>query len=180
MAKILIVYSTTDGHTLKICQRLQQKIKDSQGHDVALRSLEDGTAFDLTMFDAIVVGASIRYGKHKRCVYEFIQRNQPHLDSKPNAFFSVNVVARKPDKADPDSNPYVRKFLSQISWKPKALAVFAGKIDYKRYQFLDRQMIRLIMWMTNGPTDLNGEFEFTDWNKVDEFGRLIGGMQEHW
>jgi len=27
MARILILYSTTDGHTFKICQRLQQVIE---------------------------------------------------------------------------------------------------------------------------------------------------------
>ncbi|MGC2166105.1 MAG: menaquinone-dependent protoporphyrinogen IX dehydrogenase, partial [Gallionella sp.] len=168
----------TDGHTLKICQRLRQQMRSTQSHDVTLRSLDEGSAPDLTIFDALVIGASIRYGKHKQCVYDFIQRNQPYLNSIPNAFFSVNVVARKPDKADPDTNPYVRKFLKQVSWQPKILAVFAGKIDYKKYRFWDKQMIRLIMWMTNGPTDLDKEVEFTDWDKVDDFGRLVGGMQE--
>jgi len=30
-------------------------------------------------------------------------------------------------------------------------------------------MIRLIMWITKGPTDISKTFEFTDWKKVDEF-----------
>ena len=54
------------------------------------------------------------------------------------------------------------------------VAVFAGKIDYKKYRFWDKQMIRLIMWMTNGPTDPASEIEFTDWKKVDEFAHAIG------
>jgi len=56
------------------------------------------------------------------------------------------------------------------------LAVFAGKIDYPRYGFVDKHMIRFIMWMTKGPTDLTATIEFTDWNKVDEFGELISRM----
>jgi menaquinone-dependent protoporphyrinogen oxidase len=53
------------------------------------------------------------------------------------------------------------------------MAVFAGKIDYPIYTFWDRQIIRLIMWMTGGPTDPKSVIDFTDWNKVDDFGRTI-------
>ncbi|MDH3806445.1 MAG: menaquinone-dependent protoporphyrinogen IX dehydrogenase, partial [Gammaproteobacteria bacterium] len=81
-----------------------------------------------------------------------------------------------PEKNQPETNPYLQKFLRQISWQPQNLAVFAGKIDYPRYTFIDRQMIRLIMWITKGPTDPQTTIEFTDWNKVDEFGRLIAEM----
>lgn len=45
------------------------------------------------------------------------------------------------------------------------LAVFAGRIDYQKYRFRDRQMIRLIMWMTKGPTDPKTNIEFTNWNQ---------------
>jgi menaquinone-dependent protoporphyrinogen oxidase len=155
MANILIAYSTTDGHTKRICERIGQVI-EKQSHKVTL--------------------ASIRYGKHRPQVYDFIRKNQLVLDTKPNAFFSVNVVARKPEKNSPDSNPYMKKFLRQISWKPVKLAVFAGKIDYPIYTFWDRQVIRFIMWVTNGPTDPQAVVEFTDWEKVDDFGRVIAGL----
>ncbi len=107
---------------------------------------------------------------------EFVEQNIAALQSKPSAFFSVNAVARKPEKRDPDTNPYVRKFLQSISWKPPVIGIFAGKIDYPKYGFIDKTMIRFIMWMTKGPTDPNGVFEFTDWDAVDAFGRKIGSM----
>ena len=115
MAKILIIYSTTDGHTREICQRLRQVI-EQQDHRVTLISIDDESKVDLELFDKIVLGASIRYGKHHKQVYEYIKRNEQILDSKPNAFFSVNVVARKPEKNQPETNPYLKKFLKQISW----------------------------------------------------------------
>ena len=54
--------------------------------------------------------------------------------------------------------------------------MFAGKIDYPRYGFVDKQMIRLIMWITKGPTDPTLTVEFTDWDSVDEFARRIASM----
>ena len=175
MANILIIYSTTDGHTREICRRLTQLI-EQQDHQVKMVSIDDESTVDIQRFDKIVLGASIRYGKHGKKVYSFIKRNEQILDSKPNAFFSVNVVARKPDKNQPETNPYLKKFLKQISWRPKELAVFAGKIDYQMYRFWDRQMIRLIMWMTKGPTDPKTVMEFTNWKQVDAFGHLVSKM----
>ena len=173
--KILIIYSTTDGHTIVICHRLQQVI-ERNAHRVTLISIDDVAKLDLMAFDKIVIGASIRYGKHSPKVVDFINRNEQLLDRKPNAFFSVNVVARKPEKSQPHTNPYLLKFLKRISWKPKQLAVFAGKIDYPRYSFFDRMMIRFIMWMTKGPTHPSTVVEFTDWNQVETFGHLICKM----
>jgi menaquinone-dependent protoporphyrinogen oxidase len=175
MAKILIIYSTTDGQTERISLQLQ-KVIEQQGNKVTLCSITECSSLDLRSFDKIVIGASIRYGKHSPLVTDFINRNKELLDSKPNAFFSVNVVARKPEKSRPEANPYLQKFLRRIYWSPKELAVFAGKIDYPSYRFFDRLMIRLIMWMTKGPTDPKAVVEFTDWRQVEEFGRLIGRM----
>jgi menaquinone-dependent protoporphyrinogen oxidase len=175
MSEILIIYSTTDGHTRKICSRLQEII-ESSGNQVTMVSIENARAIDLGPFDKIVIGASIRYGKHSPAIYEFVKENSRVLDTKPNAFFSVNVVARKPEKNRPETNPYLKKFLRQIAWQPKTLAVFAGKIDYQKYSFWDRSIIRLIMWITRGPTDPKTNVEFTDWHQVEEFGRIINKM----
>lgn len=176
MANILLIYSTTDGHTLKICKRLQQVIK-LQGHRVKLVAINSQPDVDLKLFDKVVIGASIRYGKHRPQVYEFIKRNEKVLESKPNVFFSVNIVARKPEKNRPETNPYVKKFLKKTSWQPKELAVFAGKLDYQKYGFWDRQMIRLIMWITNGPTNPKTVVEFTNWAEVEVLGQRISVMQ---
>ena len=176
MANILILYSTTDGHTKKICQKIQSVV-EAQGHEVKLVSIDDESHVNIELFDKIVVGASIRYGKHNKKVFEFVLRNEKNLENKPSAFFSVNVVARKPDKNQPDNNPYVRKFLKQVPWRPNEVAVFAGKIDYRKYGFFDRLMIRFIMYITNGPTDLDTVAEFTDWGQVGKFGKAVSEMQ---
>lgn len=175
MAHILILYSTTDGHTLKICRRLQQVI-EQEAHSVTLRCVDDEPGVDIAPYDKVVVGARIRYGKHTPQVFEFARTHRAALDAKPNAFFTVNVVARKPEKNTPGTNPYMRKFLARSEWRPKLLGVFAGRIDYKRYGFRDRQIIRFIMWLTKGPTDPATDVEFTDWDQVDAFGRAVARL----
>ena len=175
MSAILIVYSTVDGHTLKICGRLRA-IAEQRGDRVTLAAVEDSAALTLADFDKVVIGASIRYGKHRPNVAGFMRDNAKTLRAKPNAFFSVNIVARKPDKNTPETNPYVRKFLRQIGWRPRVLEVFAGKLDYPRYGFWDRHIIRFIMLLTRGPVDPQSVVEFTDWSAVERFAHRIGEM----
>ena len=175
MARILIVYSTTDGHTLRICDRLRA-ILEAQAHQVRLVPVAEAADGELEKYDTIVVGASIRYGKHNPRLVDFIERNAQALNRKASAFFSVSVVARKPEKNQPHTNPYVRKLLRRIAWRPRAVGVFAGKIDYPRYSTLDRMIIRFIMLLTGGPTDPRAVVEFTDWKQVEAFGGLIARM----
>ena len=171
MKSTLIIYSTTDGQTLEICKKIFSKLNVSESSNIIHISKAEG--LDLNQFDKIIIGASIRYGKHKPELYEFIKKNVACLEAKENAFFSVNVVARKPEKNTPETNPYMQKFSELSPWSPKKLAVFAGKIDYPKYKFIDKHMIRLIMWITKGPTDVKNTYEFTDWNGVDEFSKQL-------
>lgn len=175
MAKILILYSTTDGHTIEICKRIKQ-VLEARGDEAQLKDLKEDPELIAGTFDKIVIGASIRYGKHQPLVNAFIKKNQAILEQHPNALFSVNVVARKPEKNTPETNPYLKKFLTQIDWQPKLLGVFAGRLDYPSLGFVDKHMIRLIMWITKGPTDPTLTIEFTNWDNVEEFGRKVSEL----
>lgn len=175
MARILIVYSSTDGHTLKICERLRQSIEPS-GAEVRIVPVAEVGGVDLGAFDKFVVGASIRRGKHSKAIHDFVDARADELAAKPNAFFTVNIVARKPEKRRPETNPYLRKFLERVRWRPALLGVFAGKLDYPRYGFFDRLAIRFIMLITGGPTDPRTVVEFTDWSEVEAFGRRVARM----
>ena len=166
--KTLILYSSVDGQTLKICNKIRD-VFEEYDQKVELHSINDFNE-DLSIYDKIIIGASIRYGVHNKKVIDFINNNKEQLDSVKTVFFSVNLVARKPEKSSPDTNPYVIKFFKTINWTPTLVGVFAGKLDYKKYPFFDRIMIQLIMWMTKGPTNSDAEIEYTNWDKVTEFG----------
>ncbi|MDB2534897.1 menaquinone-dependent protoporphyrinogen IX dehydrogenase [Gammaproteobacteria bacterium] len=168
MHQNLIIYSSTDGQTIKICERIMSIIGDCK-----IVSIDEAKNENLSKYGKVIVGASIRYGKHKPELYEYITENCDHLIDINASFFSVNVVARKPEKNTPLTNPYVQKFLSISQWHPSLIGVFAGKIDYPRYGVLDKFMIKLIMWITKGPTDTKNVYEFTNWNDVDSFAKKI-------
>lgn len=163
-----MIYSSIDGQTLKICNKIVDEFKQ-KGENIELFSVDEFNG-DVTSYDRLIIGSSIRYGVHNKRIIDFINTHKEQLDSLRTAFFSVNLVARKPEKSTADTNPYVIKFFKTIDWKPTMVEVFAGKLDYKKYSFFDRIMIQFIMWMTKGPTDTNTKIEYTNWDKVKEFG----------
>ena len=59
-SKLLIIYSTVDGHTKNICEYIYKKLKNKK--IISISSLEDSVKFNLGKFDEIVIGASVRYG----------------------------------------------------------------------------------------------------------------------
>ena len=172
MTKIGFIYSTVDGHTVTICERLAT-LAEKRGLQAQLIELTPDLPIDLKTLDQIVIGASIRYGKHRPEVTQFVKENSEALRAMHGCFFSVNAVARKPDKRQADTNPYVRKFLASVDWQPAVIGIFGGRINYSMYRFWDRIMIRLIMRMTKGPTALDSDVDFTDWAEVDAFGEAV-------
>ncbi|OIQ48440.1 MAG: protoporphyrinogen oxidase [Gammaproteobacteria bacterium MedPE] len=168
MSTIALIYSTHDGQTLKICQRLAQRMQ-ANDQQTSLLSLADCSAINWQEYDQVILGASIRYGHLNKALYQFIETNKESLNQINNAFFCVNLTARKPEKNTPETNAYMKKFLTLSSWQPQKLAVFAGALLYSKYGFFDKFMIRLIMKITGGETDTSKDIEYTDWDKVDQY-----------
>ena len=169
--KTALLYASIDGQTLKICNTICAFFKKNNLY-IDLFPIEEFNK-KVTDYDKIIIGSSIRYGLHNQQIITFINSNKEQLETIKTAFFSVNLVARKPEKNEANSNPYVIKFFKKNDWKPTIVAVFAGMLDYKKYKPFDRFMIQFIMWMTKGPTDKNTKIEYTNWEKVTAFAEQV-------
>jgi menaquinone-dependent protoporphyrinogen oxidase len=176
VAHFLLLYSSVYGLSRKISERIGERLS-AGGQRVTVAALTD-TAIDPAAFDAIVVGASIKHGKHHPSVLEFIRRHQATLEAKPSALFSVNLVARKPAKNTPQTNPYLKALIAQSPWKPTLLGVFAGELDYSRYGPVDKQMMRFVMWINKGPTDPTTKKQFTNWDEVERFAAQVARLAD--
>tara|TARA_B100001057_G_scaffold114145_1_gene112462 strand:+ start:887 stop:1417 length:531 start_codon:yes stop_codon:yes gene_type:complete len=163
----ILIYSSIDGQTLKISEYVKEKCKKTISFE--LKPIHDVKNISLNKYEIIIIGASIRYGKHNSEIAKLVKDNLEILNNKKTAFFSVNAVARKQGKDLSSNNPYVIKFLNKTKWKPDIATVFGGKIDYPKYKFFEKMIIRFIMFITKGPTDTSKSYEFTNWLKVEEF-----------
>jgi len=173
--KTLILFSTRDGQTREIASYIASELSEL-AVDTDVVNLNRAEEINWASYDRVVIGASIRYGHFHPALDRFVKKYLQELAARPGAFFSVNLVARKPEKRSPQTNSYTRKFLLNSPWQPDLCAVFAGALRYPRYRWLDRIMIRLIMKMTNGETDTSKEVVYTDWAQVSSFARDIAHL----
>ncbi|SHO56213.1 menaquinone-dependent protoporphyrinogen IX dehydrogenase [Vibrio quintilis] len=168
MKRAIFLYSTREGQTKKILNFIMQSFTEYQ---CDLVDLHLNPQVDLSVYDKILIAASIRYGHFHPSLYRFIDIHQKELSCSKAAFICVNLTARKEEqlKDTPEGSVYVQTFLKKSKWSPEMIGVFAGALRYPRYRFIDKMMIRLIMSMTGGETDTSKEVEYTNWQKVSNF-----------
>ena len=65
MSYTLIIYSTTDGQTKKICEALTSQLTDA-GKEVRLSPLAQQSQIDWEQVEQVYLGASIRYGNFNK------------------------------------------------------------------------------------------------------------------
>ncbi|MGY0216041.1 menaquinone-dependent protoporphyrinogen IX dehydrogenase [Endozoicomonadaceae bacterium StTr2] len=174
MAQSLLLYASHDGQTARIMSSIAAELraKNIEVDQLLLSAnapLRQLTAEDLLEYSSVLIGAPIRYGRHMTAIQRFVGENHNWLNQIKSGFFSVNLTARKPERNSRETNPYLKRMLSQVGWQPDMVEVFAGSLQYSRYPFYDRLMIQLIMKMTGGSTDTSKDIEYTDWNKVNDF-----------
>lgn len=168
MAKLLVWYATHEGQTRKILERM---VSLYPGYDVEWCRLDVEPRAALSMYDKVLVGASIRYGHFPKVLDLQVQRHAAELATCHAAFIGVCLTARKPEKSEPHTNLYVRKWLARSPWQPEYCAVFAGALRYSRYRWWQSLIIQFIMLLTGGSTDKMKDIEFTDWQRVDGFAK---------
>ncbi|WP_411993607.1 menaquinone-dependent protoporphyrinogen IX dehydrogenase [Agarivorans sp. DSG3-1] len=176
--KLLVLYSSCEGQTLKIAKHIVAKQADTIESADYFNIEEGKQTLQLEGYDKVLIGASIRYGKFRPQLFALLSEYQQQLAKLPVAFFGVCLTARKPEKSTPETSVYMKKLNQTAAWTPKLQAVFAGALLYSRYTWWQALLIQLIMKMTGGSTDKSQDIELTDWNKVDEFATEFANLHE--
>ena len=175
---IALYYATRDGQARRIaehiCGRLAADAPLAPPQDLAVAQ---PVAEDLAAVSLIVLVAAVRYGKHLPEADRFLSAYGSLASPPPLALASVNLTARKPDKTTATGNAYLRKTIARHRLAPALAAAFAGRLDYRRYSWRDRQIIRFIMLLTGGPTDPDTRIEYTSWDAVDDFAARIAELR---
>lgn len=174
MRSVLILYMSRQGHTARIARRICESIAEAGGRAEMMEikeAVHEGVDWD--RYDVVALGAPVLYGNYDKDFLAFVAAHRDELDRRPNSFFNVSVVARVPEKATVTGNRYMQKFLELSPWRPKDLKVIAGKVDYPSWPWHEKLMIRMIMKMTDGPTDTSAVIDYTDWDDVRAYGRHL-------
>ena len=176
--RITIAYATRDGQSERIAQRIAASLNKS-GATATIHPLSRTTPPTVeAQSHANVAVLPVRYGRVLPEGAEFLEVYASRERAPPLALAVVNLVARDKSRRTPETNPYLRKTLARHKLKPALATAFAGRLNYPKYGFIDKQMIRLIMAMTGGVTDGRSDIEYTDWAQIDDFAQAIVALAE--
>lgn len=172
-----IFYATRDGQSRRIAERIANRLADhgisALPHDlVGVRV----TPPSLAAARLVVVVAAVRYGRPLPEADQFLASYRTLRDPPQLVLLSVNLTARKPGKDTVEGNAYLRKSIARHRLAPALALAIAGRLDYSRYGWLDRQLIRFIMKLTGGPTDPTTCIDFTPWDVVDDVALRIAAL----
>jgi menaquinone-dependent protoporphyrinogen oxidase len=173
-----LFYATRDGQSRRIAERIAHGLGE-QGIDAQPHDLAGGLPPAQVLAEArpmVVVVAAVRYGRHLAEAERFMALYSALQAPPPLVLLSVNLTARKPGKDTATGNVYLRKSIVRHRLKPVMAHAIAGRLEYPRYDWLDRQVIRFIMTLTGGPTDPSTCIEYTSWDKVDEIALRIAEL----
>ena len=173
-----LYYATRDGQSRRIAGHIAGRLRErgvvATPEDLAVAA---PTAATLARASLLVVVASVRYGRHLPEADRLLATYRTLASPAPLVLASVNLTARKPGKDTAEGNAYLRKTIARHRLKPVLAVAIAGRLDYSRYRWWDRQLIRCIMKLTGGPTELNTCVEYTSWDAVDELASRIAELQ---
>ena len=177
-----LYYATHDGQARRIAERIAGRLAE-RGIPASPQDLAATfpTPEKLTEARLVAIVAAVRYGRLLPQGRRLLSLYRTLRAPPPLALLSVCLAARKPDRTTAENNPYLRKAIARHRLAPAFAMAVAGRLDYPRYSWLDRQMIRFIMTLTGGPTDPSASIEYTPWDAVDDvasrIAELVGGAK---
>ena len=167
LARIFIVFGTTEGHTRKIAEFVAKCVGD-RGLDVTLvdsaRVPED---LDLDPADGFVLAGSLHQTLHQRSLVGFVKEHLAQMQSKPSLFLSISLTAViDDDEHQAAARKCIGKFIEETGWIPTEVHPVAGALKYTEYDFVKRMLMRMIAKAEGGATDTSQDYEYTNWGDL--------------
>lgn len=179
MKTILLVYATREGQTRRIAEHIAATLR-ARSLDVQLvDAAQPPEALDLSIYQAVVLAASVHMGKHEREMVRFVRQHKQALEQLPTAFLSTSLTeagvedetrsAADREKARAAIEQVIEDFFTQTGFRPTTHKAIAGALLYTQYNWLVRLVMKRISKAEGGSTDTSRDHEYTDWLDLDRF-----------
>lgn len=174
MTKILVAFHSHDGQTAKVADRIAERLRSSglvvDRIDVAHASAPD-------RYTMVVVGDSIRLGRHSRPLVRYLRRHHEALAHRPVALFQVSMTSAGTDAEHvAEAQRLVEQLVKKADVQPRLVATFAGALRYRSYGWVTRRVMRSIARREGNATDTTRDHEYTDWHAVDRFADEVAAL----
>lgn len=169
MSTVLIAYGSIEGQTRKICQAVAKQV-EALGHRALLVDAAEGhEKSDWPNPDAVIVAAPVHEHHFPAAVRRYLNTHRDAASGLPGMFLSVSLAAMSDEASDKaDLNKLTTDFVKSAKWSPEKIHHVAGALRYTEYSFLKRFILKQTMKAAGGPTDTAQDFDFTDWEALDD------------
>lgn len=125
---------------------------------------------NLDAYDAVLVGSSIHTGRQQSGVVEFVTANRDALAARPTGLFQVSLSSASDDpERRAEAAGYVEAFEAKTGFHPDRVGLFGGALRYSKYGFLKRLLMKQIARKATGDTDTSRDYEYTNWQELEQF-----------
>lgn len=163
MNKVLIAYASKAGSTGEVAGVIGEELS-AKGMSVDVFQLKQ--VKDLSSYQAIVIGSAIRMGSWLPEATKFLEAHKTELSRIPTAFFTVCMTLHEETE---QNRRKVEEFMQPVRaiLEPVSLGLFAGKMDYSKLSFMDRQIIKMVKTPVG---------DFRNWDAIRSWSREIQPM----
>lgn len=169
MSRILIVFNSKHGQTLKIANFLADTMA-REGHSYDLFDAKVNHDVSPSDYDAILIGAPIYRSRFPESIIEWIQENAEALGHSHAAFFGVSLgILQQSPPVQEDELRIMRDFFARCHWHPSQWTLFAGGLAYSKYNWFTKIIMRFIAKRAGVQTTWSQDYEYTNWDDVHQF-----------
>lgn len=160
--KVLVAYASKYGATKEIAEKIGKVLSDD-GFDVDV--LNAGKVPDTAAYGAVILGSAVYIGMWRKEATKFVKANAEMLSGKPVWIFSSGPTGEGKAEELVKGWRYpggLATFIESI--KPRDIAVFHGKADPEKMNFLQKWMIKNV----KSPTG-----DFRNWDVITGWAEKI-------
>lgn len=169
MTKILVVFHTSEGQTARIADHVAAVLREL-GDEVDVHDIAGAPA--PALYDGVVVGDSIHAVHHSKALTRYLRDHAAVLKKLPAALFQVSLTSANPDAEHTATAQHlVQELVDRTGFDPDLVGLFAGALVYTKYGWFKRRVMRAIVRREGGDTDMRHDYEYTDWQAVEQFSR---------
>lgn len=160
--RVLVTYATKHGATAEIAEKISEVLAEN---GLAVDVMEIKKVDNLTPYEAIVVGSSIYFSDWHKDMVNFLKENEELLIKREVWIFSSGPTGHRDTYeilAEWRFPNWFSPLLERI--KPNDGKVFFGNLDYKKLNFFERRLAKML----KAPIG-----DFRDWEKIESWAQKI-------